>query len=396
MNWFKEIKGCMEEFLCWHIVIIMYLKNPVMKDRIEMDKEEVKQFVKENQNKKLCFDDWVYDKHTKKGKFHKERGTDEYFWNISSVVIPEDPFIDVLYKDFYCNRNKKEEEKQIVNKEKKKEEEKEEEKKEEKKDEKKDEKEDEKEDEINTESNLIEFKIRAQLLCGNSKTDTYFGILKKKIDEFEKGEFVFVKGPFKSVNDVDNAIYCNEVKKKMGLNYLRIKKIKMICDMFNKEEVVMGVRTQFINKEGWFMVCENINEIKDMNNIPYEIKNSAKYKNVKVLDSEKLRIISDKEVKGIIGVNYILLLMYRYYLGIPDIANRNFIIKDEKIYSIDEDIIGKEVKFKMNKKIKENIKKCLDKNKIEIINKIKEWNNLAYKMNKIEVSVEEITRILLL
>lgn len=355
-EWYKEISSCQENFLPWLIYIIFKRKNHVEEYLPNyIDPNQIKEWL-ENNKEEIEFNDWVYDKHTKIGRQNDKTNTVEYFRNISSIVIPEDPRINEEYKTYYLNLIKKNEEKTydeiiIID------------------------------DEINNnnicaETDYFEFKIRAQLLTSNYKTDTYFGILKKEIDEFKVGEVVFIKGPLLEQN-VNRAIKYNEIKSKINLPYIRIKKIFLRCNMFKAEEIILGQRKQI--KEGWFLVCEDIRNM-EIENIPFEIKNSKLYKDIKVVDGTKLKIkqISSEYIKDEVGINYILMLLFRYILSIPDIANRNFLVKNKDVFSLDEDHPLGTPEFNMSKEIKEKIKIILDDNILEnnIFDTIIKWYDI--------------------
>jgi hypothetical protein len=73
---------------------------------------------------------------------------------------------------------------------------------------------------------------------------------------------------------------------------------------------------------------------------------------------------------------YVELLLMRYVFGITDLADRNFLVKNDKIYSIDEEYKGKDVsiylELKMNKCKK--IKDWLEENYEKLT--IKEWKDI--------------------
>ena len=352
-----ELKNCAEKFLCWMIPLLMYLKGSINKDRIDLSLENAIQFVKEHRDVKIEFDEFVYDKHTKKGKFDPIRGSSEYFWLESSKVIPECPLINKKYKDAYCHQNESDCEDVV---------------------------------QVVKETDLLEFKVRAQLLCGNGKTDTYFGVLKSDVYPFKSGELVFVKGPFKDEADVENAFFCNELKKKWGLSSIKMIKIELECDQFEKSEIVFGCRKEC--KKGWFLLCENLKDI-DKTNIPIEIKNSKKYKDTNVL-STKFPIINEENIVGGIGLQYVLLLIFRYYVGIPDVANRNFLIKDDVVYSVDEDVIKKDVNFNMSKAVKEKVRQVCEKYVDKIVECVTRWNLYDTVYKQVEADIKEVKKVI--
>lgn len=376
-EWYKEISNCQENFLPWLIYVIFKRKNHVEEYLPNyIDPNEIKEWLENNKNE-IEFDDWVYDKHTKIGRQNDKTNSIEYFRNISSIVIPEDHRVNEEYKTYYLNLIKKNEDKTydeiiIID--------------------------DEINNNISAETDYFEFKIRAQLLTSNYKTDTYFGVLKKEIEEFKNGELVFIKGPLSEQN-INRAIKYNEIKHKINLPFIRIEKLFLRCNMFRTEEIILGQRKQI--KEGWFLVCEDIRNM-DIENIPIEIKNSKLYKDVRVVDGTKLKIkqISSECIKDEIGINYILMLLFRYILSISDVANRNFLVKNTLVFSLDEDHTLGTPEFNMSKEIKEKIKIILEDNELEnkIFDTITKWYDIMRDYDctiKYIKNKEDIKKILL-
>ena len=64
------------------------------------------------------------------------------------------------------------------------------------------------------------------------------------------------------------------------------------------------------------------------------------WKNVK--NCNAFTILSATELQK---KEYVRALLFRQFMGIPDLADRNFIMKDDVVYSIDEDSTGKDVNF---------------------------------------------------
>jgi hypothetical protein len=95
-----ELKNCSEKFLCWLTPMIAYLKGQTNGDSVDLDVQAAVTFATETG--KMELHDFVYDMHTKKGKSHPVRKTNEYFLTESSKVCPECPTINKLYKNTYC------------------------------------------------------------------------------------------------------------------------------------------------------------------------------------------------------------------------------------------------------------------------------------------------------
>ena len=196
------------------------------------------------------------------------------------------------------------------------------------------------------------FIVRAQPNTSATKADAYFA------DDPLTREFLFVKGPLKSVDDAENSIAMNEWKKENGLPYMKSLRIRMLKPDRWPEGVGLGLRNSLDrNKEAPFLISEStIDRAKIVENI-------VTYGEYKVLKKDKtvpkkwpldlelvnwFNIPSHLDITKLTNVefsDYVLNLLARWIFGISDLADRNFLRKNGHIHSIDEEYRDKTVNF---------------------------------------------------
>lgn len=195
------------------------------------------------------------------------------------------------------------------------------------------------------ESDIFEFRIRAQLVTGIAKTDSYYAYLKKT------KKTVFVKGPFMDISGPENQATLSHIKKILGLAYLDIKVELLVPDLL--AEPLRGIRSSSkidLSKSYPFLIADDI--CLKAQPIPIIVKfYSGSTVPIEVVDHNKL--VGDFTLSGdhikkhlfledldMLSIDLILNILYRYLFGIPDLAVRNFIVKNNKaIVSVDEDIV---------------------------------------------------------
>lgn len=199
-----------------------------------------------------------------------------------------------------------------------------------------------KKDEIPLESDIIEFDVRVQATVADSRSDTYFGV------ERSTGRRVFVKGPYKNEAAAMIPVTAYELKKVLDPKLPAIKlELKMMKpDLF--PDLPWGFRRHSDRDAGhWFLISDNILVIDP---IPRRMHNTKVWGDVEVVDWSKITeptVPAPLKMKGDALDNYVLNMILRYALGIPDQADRNFMLmKDNTVYSVDEEGIGSDTNFK--------------------------------------------------
>lgn len=293
---YKLIGHLKEGFLCWCVPLLFIIEKVPL--GINKDVKLLNYSFKNDSI--INLDDFVYDMHTG----IKDKDNLERFALEGAIVYPEAKWVNKEYKLNYY-KNKK----------------------------------------VPLESDIFKFIIRTQLVTSNYKQDTYLASLKDNTK-------VFVKGPFENCTDFFNI---QKMKTKMGLNILNYKYIKCLPDKW-----LNGTPLGFRNKCDRFKLYTFLYSpcLIDTENLHISERESKLWPVTKVVDwsyysfhiiPEKLSCFQMKE--------YIECILFRYTLGIPDLASRNFLNIKGKIYSIDEDVYKKDLK----------LRKELGKNKCELI-----------------------------
>ena len=233
------------------------------------------------------------------------------------------------------------------------------------------------EDDVSNLESYYRFVIRAQPNTSASKSDAYFA------DDPVTGEFLFIKGPLKSVKDAENSINMNIWKKNNNLPYMNSLKIRLLIPDRWPEGVELGLRNKIDRtKEAPFLISEST---IDRDKIVGNIITYGEYKLLKKDKSESkkwpldLELVNWFNVQSHLDINklneteftdYVLNLLARWIFGISDLADRNFLRKNGRVYSIDEEYKDKSVNF-LNE---------LRKNKCKTVNDwlINNYDSLIY------------------
>ena len=249
---------------------------------------------------------------------------------------------------------------------------------------------------IETENDFFKYITRAQITTGSGKTDSYFAKLKNNYKNFNKDEIVFVKGPFKN-DDVYNILELFiKVKEILNIPYIEIAKIDLkLSDDFFTDEVYSllhtnphYIRTKLNKRDVYtFIIYKNLCG-DNIYKIKYGDIKTQKSKiwidsNVWISDWKKLNekslckefnLNSLKNTKYL--CEYILSIYFRYLFGINDHANRNFVVSNNNLYSVDEENIDMDNKSNFSKLDKQfefildNWNNCNE----YILNTLKNWN----------------------
>lgn len=186
------------------------------------------------------------------------------------------------------------------------------------------------------ESEYATFILRVQLVCGNSKTDTYYAQ--------KDGRILFVKGPVEEVEDK-----AEEDKKHLGLPCVNTWVEWLIPDLFTDfQKNPLGRRhTRFVDcsKPQPFLISEVLFDYKLPEEIPWKMHSSTVWPETRVVDFSKVGGMSHLTVHHLSDSNllreFVLTIFYRYVYGMGDLATRNFIVRGDHIYSVDEDVVDR-------------------------------------------------------
>jgi hypothetical protein len=331
VRWFKELSPLQEDYLCWHHLLLMIVKDrrtePFAEDMTNVDRMHL--LYKRNIRKtKVEFDDFVYDMHTRKGKLARRSGT--HFATVSSVVTNEDPEINLQFKNIYTYFKLITDSVQLYS-------------------------------EPELESDFFRFQVRAQLVTGNGKTDTYFATR-------PDGQLVFVKGPFDSNYTVDKFVKVQLLKKKMDLHTLDYDVVYLKPDLF--PDSPLGLRHKLNNARRYpFIMCKPVFDFT-AETIPRRSHSSKVWPATEVVDWSMIptssHLSADVLDDPLMMKEFVENVVFRYVFGIGDLAKRNFLVHDGHILAIDEDSWDKD--FSLEENIRDLYKPFLG-----FIQENKEW-----------------------
>jgi len=349
-RWYVELSPIKEEFLTWQTILIAITKgmNPQAVENDE-NNHDLKILYKRNiLHDPIELDDWVFDMHTKIGKSKGKNSG--HFATVSSIVYNERTDIIQPYKDAYTqwkifqSSTEEHEEDDEDNEE----------------DDDKDEVKEEEENDLfekhsDLETDYARFIVRAQLVTGNTKTDTYFGE--------KNGKVIFIKGPFKeSLEEMKRVMDMQEIKKRVDLPTIeyRVVMLQPNRDTIDMEKSFDDPSKKKDKKEGlgFRKTCDKkklypflVSEVLFSDDtIPVKEHGSVTWpSDTHIIDLDRVKgmkhIPFDIIMKGkdeVMKRLYVENVMFRYITGMPDLATRNFVMKDQRVYSIDEDSIDKD------------------------------------------------------
>ena len=436
-KWYKELNPIKEDFLCWQTILLFLVKEKYNNNEEYKEKPIVQKLYKLYQRnireEKIQFDDWVYDMHTRVGKT-MGKGS-EHFAKESSFVCNEVKHINKLYKDVYTYSKVLQEKKEDINEKDEKDEKDEKVKEKDDTDEKTDSQTDirkymkkrdimpekkiksvkplptfeqsdirnfmkkksnaksdksdndtmksilkskhivveEKPLESDLESEFSNFVIRAQLVTGNSKTDTYYGE--------KNGKLVFIKGPI-DISSVEPFMKLQNIKESLGLPTLNYRIVMLKPDLFG--ETPLGRRNSLDKSKIHPFIVSDVLFEHSSKDIPYRWHSSKLWPETKLVDFDKIKGMEHLQPFHLknekVRKEYAETIIFRYIFGLGDLASRNFIVKDNHIYSIDEDIIDKDFNLENNlnrsKATYEELKKEIRKNKEYYLNYLNKYKKI--------------------
>ena len=207
------------------------------------------------------------------------------------------------------------------------------------------------------ESSMFSFLVRAQVLTSNNKADTYFATMRERVGDFSKGDFVLVKGPIPE--GAQNAISMNQWKRDNHLPHMVLTSLNLRPDMWSTG-TPLGCRNKldrscvypFLISASTLpqdVILTNTITYKEFKGRDYnpsgqwpadtEIVNWHRVTSHIEFANKRFKLTSDQMQ------DYVLLLLARWLFGISDLADRNFLIRGDHVYSVDEEYINHPVNF---------------------------------------------------
>ncbi|AHA46022.1 putative glycosyltransferase [Insectomime virus] len=344
LSWFKELSGIREGFLTWWCLVTACVIGWQERKLCE-DIPNYKDIYKRNLSEKIRIDGYVIDKHTKQGR---KLGKDSITFVLEGAfVVREAKIGDTRLRAFYEDINiyRASGMKGV------------------------------KRHKTPKESDVFEFIVRAQLVCGTGKTDTYFA------KEKRTGKRVLVKGPFKSKDSIKNVLTIAKIKKALGVPFVRVRRMLLRPDFF--PDSVMGVRSRMEDRDviSCFLVFddETTEEV-----LPTTTRKGKVTPETEVVDWESVESMRHFNVlqydDGEILFGFCIAVIFRVIFGLPDLADRNFLFVPRKntVLSIDEDICGREVDLEaaLKKNRFAKYREVLEKNRDRVQETLEQWEQI--------------------
>ena len=342
MSWYKNhLKGMKEEFMCWLVPLISYL-GYLPKGTIPLVEEAYPMNWDDNRaGKVLVMDDYVVDRHTKMGR---SKSLIE-FAVIGAHVENEAEYVEPMWKAFYNDGKRFEEGMAVLGDGRSAATTKETEVSAVASNEVIYDLEEERENPPN-ETAAYDFIVRTQISTSNSKMDVYLAT-----DTTTK-KLVIVKGPYQSRKEITILEGVTEWKKAHHLPFVPFIVRSLLPDRW-PEGVALGARNRVSRSDpAYFFVFDCVISKEE---IQTKMHSSKVWPLTEVIDWKKIPLHFDYEARPLTNQewkDYVHALLFRYVVGISDLADRNFLMRDGRVISIDEDIEGHEVH--LYKELKKN------------------------------------------
>jgi len=215
------------------------------------------------------------------------------------------------------------------------------------------------------------FVVRTQLTTSNAKTDVYFAM--------DGDKSIVIKGPFSDREEINALESITKWKQTHGFPYIPFTVKQMIPDRW-PEGVPLGVRNRIDRSiPAFFVIFDSMIET-----FTTKMHSSKVWPQTEVVQWDKVKFhydyatATEQEQK-----DYVYALLFRYVLGVPDLADRNFLVVNGRTISIDEELQGREVKFMAE----------LKKTKAKIIHDWLDENYEDLNLDWTVISPNKITRL---
>lgn len=322
-KWYRELKTLGENFLCWTV--------PLCADIFGHDKINIPSSFPNHKTwnyMRNCeapqFDSFVFDKHTRSQSGNK---TLAFFAEQGSYVEPESDLVkreDIAWmKWLYLTKRGLSLPKPQISeiKEKNGKDEKEE------KDEKSD------WNLIESETQIGNFIMRIQLTTSRNKCDVYL--------VERNGMPYIVKGPYSDSKTVDRFLELQKLKAEYGIACTEARKISCLPDRW-PEGVPLGLRNSVDRSRKYGFLISN--SLIPLNKFVSRMHGSNIWPKTLVMDPAKTTLhagmdqLDEKEL-----LDYYCCVGFRLKFGLSDMAKRNFLYANGRVYSIDEESVKSDI-----------------------------------------------------
>lgn len=183
---------------------------------------------------------------------------------------------------------------------------------------------------VENESQFGEFKFRIQLTTSNAKTDVY--LVERALRPY------IVKGPFLDVEILNRYLSYQVEKVAFGMPVTKNSIVFMFPDRWG-EGVPLGLRNKTDRRRKYpFLISESLIPIEQ-----YQLRthSSKVWPPTVVIDQEltNLHLVSLNNLTLTLVIDYLNILGFRCKNKLSDIALRNLLIHNGRMYSIDEESI---------------------------------------------------------
>ena len=325
-EWYKEhIGGMKEGFMCWLLPLLHELEVIPLGTA---DEEPIPSYRAMNSDgHTITMDDYVLDRHTSRG-----RGKSLVeFALVGALVEPQAEYVNEIWKRFYEDGKRLEDAVEIMGEvsvvassassasasaeprrirrplhcpEK-----------------------------LDNETDAYEFLVRTQLTTMGTKQDVYFA-------KDRNGKVVVVKGPFFSRAELDVLKRNTAWKRQHGLPYNAFEVVRLLPNRW-MEGVPLGARNKVCRSSlAYFAVFDSYLKESDLKT---KLHSSTVWPLTEVVDWSHIPFhftykvpLTEQEC-----TDYVHAILFRYLLGISDLADRNFLMTGGRVISIDEDVEGR-------------------------------------------------------
>jgi len=332
-EWYKEhIGGMKEGFMCWLLPLLHELEVIPLG---EADEEQIPSYRAMNrEGHTITMDDYVLDRHTSRGRGK----TLVEFAMVGALVEPQAEFVNEMWKRFYEDGKRLEDAVEILG-----------------------------EvplasvsasasasaaasaaapaeprrirrplhchESLNSETDAYEFLVRTQLTTMGNKQDVYFA-------KDRNGKMVVVKGPFYSRAELDVLERNTAWKRQHDLPYNAFEVVRLLPNRW-MEGVPLGARNKVCRTSlAYFVVFDSYLKEEDLKT---KTHSSTVWPPTEVVDWAQIPFhftykgpLTEQEY-----IDYVHAILFRYVLGISDLADRNFLMTGGRVISIDEDVEGR-------------------------------------------------------